>query len=129
VLDEHNRPARPWSTIILDDYSRAVAGYALSLHAPSSAQTEEATRRAAFDLQWKVALGIELDVRPFAKSTLQEVSSAAECARTDTRRLAALRHASIAGTVSWRGPLVHAIGGLCLGGFHLPAGFATGVLQ
>ena len=33
---------------------------------------EEATRRAAFDLQWKVALGIELVERPFAKSTLQE---------------------------------------------------------
>jgi hypothetical protein len=32
---------------------------------------EEATRRAAFDLQWKVALGIELVERPFAKSTLQ----------------------------------------------------------
>jgi putative transposase len=39
VLDEHNRPARPWLTIVLEDYSRAVAGYALSLHAPSSIQT------------------------------------------------------------------------------------------
>jgi hypothetical protein len=33
---------------------------------------DEATRRAAFDLQWKVALGVEVNVRPFAKSTLQE---------------------------------------------------------
>jgi len=33
---------------------------------------EEARRRAAFDLQWKVALGILLEDRPFAKSTLQE---------------------------------------------------------
>jgi hypothetical protein len=32
---------------------------------------EEATARAAFDLRWKVALGIGLDERPFAKSTLQ----------------------------------------------------------
>ena len=31
----------------------------------------EATRRAAFDMCWKVALGVELDERPFAKSTLQ----------------------------------------------------------
>ena len=31
----------------------------------------EATQRAAFDLRWKVALGIEMDERPFAKSTLQ----------------------------------------------------------
>ena len=33
---------------------------------------DEAKRRAAYDLQWKVALGVELDVRPFTKSTLQE---------------------------------------------------------
>jgi transposase len=32
---------------------------------------EEAKARADFDLRWKVALGIELDQRPFAKSTLQ----------------------------------------------------------
>jgi len=25
-----------------------------------------------YDLRWKVALGIELEVRPFARSTLQE---------------------------------------------------------
>ena len=31
----------------------------------------EATRRATFDMCWKVALGVELDERPFAKSTLQ----------------------------------------------------------
>src|SRR5439155_18605320 len=33
---------------------------------------EEARDSAAYDLRWKVALGIELDDRPFAKSTLQE---------------------------------------------------------
>ena len=31
----------------------------------------EAKRRADFDIQWKVALGIEVEDRPFAKSTLQ----------------------------------------------------------
>jgi hypothetical protein len=45
---------------------------ALVLQAYDGVSDEEATRRAAFDLQWKVALGIELEVRPFAKSTLQE---------------------------------------------------------
>jgi hypothetical protein len=45
---------------------------ALVLQAFDSVSDEEATRRAAFDLQWKVALGIELVERPFAKSTLQE---------------------------------------------------------
>jgi hypothetical protein len=33
---------------------------------------EEATARATYDLRWKVALGIGLDAKPFAKSTLQE---------------------------------------------------------
>ena len=33
---------------------------------------EEARQRACYDLRWKVALGIGLDERPFAKSTLQE---------------------------------------------------------
>jgi hypothetical protein len=32
----------------------------------------EAKQRADYDLRWKVALGVELDARPFAKSTLQE---------------------------------------------------------
>jgi len=45
---------------------------ALVLQTYDGVSDEEATRRAAFDLQWKVALGIELDVRPFAKSTFQE---------------------------------------------------------
>ena len=45
---------------------------ALVLQTYDGVSDDEATRRAAFDLQWKVALGIELDVRPFAKSTLQE---------------------------------------------------------
>ncbi len=46
VLDERSRPARPWLTIVLDDYSRAVAGFTLSLHAPSSIQTALALRQA-----------------------------------------------------------------------------------
>jgi hypothetical protein len=32
---------------------------------------EEATARATFDLRWKAALGLPLETRPFAKSTLQ----------------------------------------------------------
>jgi transposase len=45
---------------------------ALVLQTYDGVSDEEATRRAAYDLQWKVALGVELDARPFAKSTLQE---------------------------------------------------------
>jgi transposase len=44
---------------------------ALLLQAYDRVSDEEAKARADFDLRWKVALGIELDTRPFAKSTLQ----------------------------------------------------------
>jgi putative transposase len=57
VLDEGGRSARPWLTIVLDDYSRAVAGYALSLHAPSSIQTALALRQAIWhkgDPHWSI---------------------------------------------------------------------------
>ncbi len=46
VLDEQGKPARPWLTVIIDDYSRAVAGYFLSLQAPSALQTALALRQA-----------------------------------------------------------------------------------
>src|SRR6266545_3014600 len=45
---------------------------ALVLQTYDGVSDEEAKQRADYDLRWKVALGIALDVRPFAKSTLQE---------------------------------------------------------
>jgi transposase len=45
---------------------------ALVLQTYEGVSDEEATARAAYDVRWKVALGIELDTKPFAKSTLQE---------------------------------------------------------
>src|SRR5215218_9546149 len=44
---------------------------ALLLQAYEGASDEEAKARADFDLRWKVALGVGLKERPFAKSTLQ----------------------------------------------------------
>jgi len=46
VRDDKGQPARPWLTIVLDDYSRAVAGYALNLQPPSALQTALALRQA-----------------------------------------------------------------------------------
>ena len=46
VLDHRSKPARPWLTVVMDDYSRAIAGYALNLSAPSSLQTALALRQA-----------------------------------------------------------------------------------
>src|SRR5215213_6088153 len=45
---------------------------ALVLQTYDGVSDEEAKQRADYDLRWKVALGIELEERPFAKSTLQE---------------------------------------------------------
>lgn len=44
---------------------------ALLLQAHDKVSDEEAKGRAEFDLRWKVALGIPVEERPFAKSTLQ----------------------------------------------------------
>jgi len=44
---------------------------ALLLQTYDGVSDEEAKGRADFDLRWKVALGIDLAARPFAKSTLQ----------------------------------------------------------
>jgi hypothetical protein len=44
---------------------------ALVLQAQDGVSDEEAKARADFDLRWKVALGVGLEERPFAKSTLQ----------------------------------------------------------
>jgi Transposase DDE domain/Transposase domain (DUF772) len=45
---------------------------ALVLQTYDGVSDDEAKQRADYDLRWKVALGVELETRPFAKSTLQE---------------------------------------------------------
>ncbi len=46
VIDEQGQPNRPWLTIILDDYSRSVAGYYLGFDAPSILRTALTLRQA-----------------------------------------------------------------------------------
>src|SRR6266478_4436255 len=46
VLDANGEAVRPWLTLILDDYSRAVAGYTIFLGAPTALQTALALRQA-----------------------------------------------------------------------------------
>jgi hypothetical protein len=59
---DNGRPSEPPSLLAT----------ALVLQAYDGVSDDEAKQRADYDLRWKVALGIELQVRPFAKSTLQE---------------------------------------------------------
>src|SRR2546421_3870520 len=39
VLNDQGKPAKPWLTIILDDYSRAIPGYSMGFTSPSAQQT------------------------------------------------------------------------------------------
>ncbi len=47
VLDARQQPARPWLTVVLDDHSRAVAGYTVFLGDPTAEQTALALHQAA----------------------------------------------------------------------------------
>lgn len=46
ILDKTGAPVRPWLTTMLDDYSRAAAGYTLSADAPTAEQTALALHQA-----------------------------------------------------------------------------------
>ena len=58
---DNGRPSVPPSLLAM----------ALLLQVHDGVSDEEAKARADFDLRWKVALGVGLEERPFAKSTLQ----------------------------------------------------------
>ncbi len=45
LFDEKEQPVRPWLTVIMDDYSRAIAGYYISFDAPSALQTALALKQ------------------------------------------------------------------------------------
>lgn len=57
ILDAAGKPARPWLTVIIDDHSRAIAGYTVFLDAPSAHQTALALHQAIWrktDPDWLV---------------------------------------------------------------------------
>jgi putative transposase len=57
ILDQAGRPARPWLTTVMDDYSRAVAGIMVFFGAPSILNTSLALRQAIWrkgDPTWPV---------------------------------------------------------------------------
>ena len=57
---DNGRPSVPPSLLAM----------ALLLQVHDGVSDEEAKARADFDLRWKVALGVDLEEQPFAKSTL-----------------------------------------------------------
>ena len=57
LLNEHGKPAKPWLTAILDDYSRAVAGYFLSFQKATAWQTALTLHQAIWrkeDPRWHI---------------------------------------------------------------------------
>ena len=57
ILDETGKPARPWLTTVVDDHSRAIAGYSVFLGAPCVLNTCLALRHAIWrkaDPAWPV---------------------------------------------------------------------------
>jgi putative transposase len=57
VRHDSGPPVRPWLTVIMDDYSRAIAGFGLSVQAPSALQTALILRQAMWRKplpQWKI---------------------------------------------------------------------------
>ncbi len=60
LLDERREPARPWLTVVLDDFSRVVPGYYITFSAPSAIGTALALHQAIWrkgDARWQ-ACGI-----------------------------------------------------------------------
>ncbi len=57
ILQDNHKSARPWLTIIIDDHSRAIAGYELSFSAPSAIKTALSLRQAIWrkqESQWSI---------------------------------------------------------------------------
>lgn len=55
LLNDEGKPAKPWVTVIIDDYSRSVVGYFLTFKSPSTLITSLALRQALWrkgDARW-----------------------------------------------------------------------------
>lgn len=57
LLDERGQPARPWLSIILDDFSRGISGYFLGFASPTAFQTALTLHQAIWrkdDPRWRL---------------------------------------------------------------------------
>jgi len=87
VRHDDGPPVRPWLSVIMDDYSRAIAGFGLSLQAPSTIQTALILRQAMWRKslpQWKI-MGIPATFytdhgSDFTSNHLEQVSADLEIA-------------------------------------------------
>jgi hypothetical protein len=81
---------------------------ALLLQIHDRVSDEEARQRACFDARWKVALGLEMEDRPFATSTLRQfrvqLLRSEQAQRSFTRGLEFLRRRGFLGADNWLAP-------------------------
>ena len=57
LINNNGEISRPWLTVIMDDYSRAIAGYYIFFEAPSALQTSLALRQAIWnksEIEWPI---------------------------------------------------------------------------
>ena len=57
LLRPNGQTAKPWLSVVIDDYSRAIAGYFMSFEAPSALHTSLALRQAIWrkeEPRWQV---------------------------------------------------------------------------
>ena len=108
VLDGSGEPARPWLTTVVDDHSRAVAGYMVFLGAPSVLNTCLALRHAI----WRKAdpPGRSAACRTRSTSTTAATSPAAISTRSRPRSASGglLRRRAAAGPGQGRAAVRHA---------------------
>jgi putative transposase len=72
LLDENGKPAKPWLTVIEDDYSRAIASFRLTFAEPTALTTALALRQAIWrkeDPRWQIC-GIPSVFTPITDRTL-----------------------------------------------------------
>ncbi|MDR3502815.1 MAG: transposase family protein [Legionella sp.] len=57
ILNDKNKPQKPWLTVVIDDCSRAICGYELSFLSPSAQKTSLCFRNAIWrksDPNWNI---------------------------------------------------------------------------
>jgi putative transposase len=57
LIDDKGKARRPWLTIIIDDYSRTIAGYYLTFYSPNTQNTSLALHQAIWyksDKRWRI---------------------------------------------------------------------------
>ena len=87
VLDDAETPVRPWLTVMLDDHSRAITGYFISLNAPSAVNTALALRQAI----WRL-LRIKAIRAPHDRATGHEAQSGRRKSVSAGARIERTRH-------------------------------------